>query len=651
MFDMLASANLNNGLQIPGRQNSKRGLTKMMWLLSIVTFAWASSGTIRQKDLLEMEHPIVRSSASLGSGLIIQSANTTPTSPLDCFQVAEPVLMPGGATLSDESGIVASSESSCSAVLMVHSFANSYGAPFVANYTPPSCDFNRVVINLTVETKGRQYDRLGIMYLGDTEVWKTSTAEPNPTGIRWTYLKDMTQYLSLWKEPQTLIFDLPNIVNDIYTGILNTTLTATFFKSPVETGNHEPAATIIPISARKGSLGEGSQFTLPEETAVNTISNFPRNANRAVFSLSVKAQGDEEFWWQNVPQTRTTTFVAGGYGTYPGYSAWREVQLFIDGQLAGVQWPFPVIFTGGVVPHLHRPIVGLDAFDLREHEIDITPWLPLLCDGNDHTFSINVVGLTDDGSSGASLSSGVGSSWYVTGKVFLWLDDEGSVTTGVVGTVSGITPNIVLSQDVEQNSTGANETLDYDLFVSRDYVIKSQIATQKTNETVTWSQSLTYSNVGGLSAYGWDSLNTIVISGQDSASSSTTYYLKNYNYPLYCNSTANQTPAGNLTLWADLKQSLYLKVLGKAVFPTGLEAFGETPFEGSVLKTWKNSTANYYRPADNTYSRGVGDMNQEFYFGGILGEALSELYYRDVSAYNDTVTRDYEVVAGVVTKS
>lgn len=51
------------------------------------------------------------------------------------------------------------------------------------------------------------------MFLNDTEVWRTSTAEPKPTpGIVWTYFKDMTQYLSLWRTPQKLIFDLGNLI-------------------------------------------------------------------------------------------------------------------------------------------------------------------------------------------------------------------------------------------------------------------------------------------------------------------------------------------------------------------------------------------------------------------------------------------------------
>lgn len=74
-------------------------------------------------------------------------------------------------------------------VLAVHSFGLSYGQPFVGKYAPPQCAFNRVTWNLTVVSAGRQFDRLGIIYLGDVEVFRTSTAEPTADGIRWTYLK------------------------------------------------------------------------------------------------------------------------------------------------------------------------------------------------------------------------------------------------------------------------------------------------------------------------------------------------------------------------------------------------------------------------------------------------------------------------------
>ena len=122
-------------------------------------------------------------------------AVTTPL--LEVFQVYPPVLTvtPGGVLeITDGSSnatvdIINSDRPTCQKVLVNHSFAYSYGEPFIGNYTPPSCAFNRVTWNLTVTSAGRQFDRLGIVYLGDIEVYRTSTAEPTSTGIEWTYLK------------------------------------------------------------------------------------------------------------------------------------------------------------------------------------------------------------------------------------------------------------------------------------------------------------------------------------------------------------------------------------------------------------------------------------------------------------------------------
>ncbi len=140
---------------------------------------------------------------------------------------------------------------------------------------PPSCQFNRVVMNFTVVSSGRQFDRLALMYLGDTEVWRTSTAEPTaPPGIRWVYLKDMTEYLYFWKTPQKIIFDLGNLIDDTYTGYLNTTLTATFFQSEIATDAAPPSDLIIPISARQGANNSASVFMVPQVNASNTVS-FP----------------------------------------------------------------------------------------------------------------------------------------------------------------------------------------------------------------------------------------------------------------------------------------------------------------------------------------------------------------------------------------
>lgn len=98
---------------------------------------------------------------------------TTP--PLQTFSVDVPLLgldgtVVGAGTPAGFEGIETSlgdvgAVAGCQVTLGVNVFANSFGAPFVGNYTPPACigDSNTVVMNLTVKSQGRQFDRLAIM--------------------------------------------------------------------------------------------------------------------------------------------------------------------------------------------------------------------------------------------------------------------------------------------------------------------------------------------------------------------------------------------------------------------------------------------------------------------------------------------------------
>lgn len=151
---------------------------------------------------------------------------------------------------------------------------------------------------------------------------------------------------------------------------------------------------ILPISAALSSENMGSAFYIPSAGENASISQtLPQNVERAVVSLSACGQATEEFWYSNTLNSLTDTFdsTAGtlygfspfvshpsrtispflvtfwGLGTFSASVAscldsetilkintdsgiiQREVQLVIDSQyLAGVSWPFPIIFTGGI---------------------------------------------------------------------------------------------------------------------------------------------------------------------------------------------------------------------------------------------------------------------------------------------------------------
>jgi hypothetical protein len=249
---------------------------------------------------------------------------------------------------------------------------------------------------------------------------------PGGYDIYWAYQKDMTIFDSLMREEQKIIFSLDNVYSDLYTGAFNVTLEALYFDDNYD--NLDPADAIYPISALASSKNISSVMSLPDSNGTVTLT-FPRNVKSAVVSILASGNGAEEFWYTNVPSEYVNTFPSNPGWLY-GFSPFREIQLLIDEKLAGVSWPFPLLFTGGVDPGLWRPIAGIEAYDLPTFEIDITPWLPSLCDGETHTFGLKVVGFDNsvEGKIGA-----VGENWYVTGSVFLWLDKAGNETTGTVG--------------------------------------------------------------------------------------------------------------------------------------------------------------------------------------------------------------------------
>jgi hypothetical protein len=100
----------------------------------------------------------------------------------------------------------------------------------------------------------------------------------------------MTNFLSLFTKPQTVIFDLGNLVTDVLDGTFNVTLTAAYFTADSVV---QPADLIIPVSKRQGSQGQPSLFSVPSDIASNVLT-LPRNIQKAVFTLSSTGQADEE---------------------------------------------------------------------------------------------------------------------------------------------------------------------------------------------------------------------------------------------------------------------------------------------------------------------------------------------------------------------
>jgi Peptide N-acetyl-beta-D-glucosaminyl asparaginase amidase A len=255
------------------------------------------------------------------------------------------------------------------------------------------------------------------------------------------------------------------------------------------------------------------------------------------------------------------------------------------------------------------------------------------------------------------VTEAVGDSWYVTGKLFIWLDDPSSITTGTAPVVILPEPHISLSQSYTQdNTTGVNQTLTYSTVVTRSLSISSVVKSQKGTFTQTWTQSLSYSNYGSFTDQGNTQINKFMTDGFD-ASTGAYPYSSSYNYPLYANTTLIVDPSGNFSISAIFAHGLGLQVTGNSIYPSGLESFFSHPnvkdalslYTGSYLRTIQNGTAYYFSSPSSKTGLSFGSTEQDFVFAGTKAQPpADELYSRNVKAENGTVVRDREMLVSVV---
>ncbi|XP_058110381.1 peptide-N4-(N-acetyl-beta-glucosaminyl)asparagine amidase A [Magnolia sinica] len=169
----------------------------------------------------------------------------------------------------------------------------------------------------------------------------------------------------------------------------------------------EPADLVIPISDNGDG---GSWFRIQNESDIHSKEvKIPVNSHRAILEIYVSFHGNDEFWYSNPPDSYIQE---NNLTTERGNGAFRQVFVTIDGLYAGSFIPFPVVFTGGINPLFWEPVVAIGAFDLPSYDLDLTPFLGVLLDGNLHSFGL---GVTD------SIPF-----WLVNANLHVWLDHGSS---------------------------------------------------------------------------------------------------------------------------------------------------------------------------------------------------------------------------------
>ncbi|KAH7914650.1 peptide N-acetyl-beta-D-glucosaminyl asparaginase amidase A-domain-containing protein [Hygrophoropsis aurantiaca] len=535
-------------------------------------------------------------SRALFSGALLAAFATAQV--LVDFQVAEPPPVP-------------TNVQTCTTMILERTFGNSYGDPEIVQYTPPTdCgaagSWSAVTLNFTVTSNGAQYDRLGVFTFQNVEIWRTSTPEPTYDGIIWTYTKDVTRYTPLFAKPGTFILELDNELATGLNGQYATTLYATFYSATEEYPTAGQSDLIIPISTMSNTSADDA--SVPPIFSINVT--LPTNTVEVYAELYASGNGDEEFWYTNTADEYLGDLPAGTtYGSGP----FREVRMLVDGQVAGVAFPYAVIFTGGINPSVWRPITSYGALDLPTYFLDLTPFVPVFADGLPHNVSLDVVS--------AETNHTINANWYVSGLLQVITDTSSEPTTGTI-TSYEVQPYAVTQTTGSVGGGDVNVTV----MATRQIRIESTIVSGSGKENkVVWEQNLEYSNT----QYYLD--NTYVQNIVQTATGSvlSTHngvptVVDNFEYPLNINVTYY-----DITNTSESFYSTFDHSYNRQVVPA--------PFILGSTITERQQAAGYFTisTAGNT---GNGTNNNTFAYADPKGNT----YNRDVDAAYNVITYDQQ---------
>jgi Peptide N-acetyl-beta-D-glucosaminyl asparaginase amidase A len=326
------------------------------------------------------------------------------------------------------------------------------------------------------------------VWIGDTEVWRTCTAEPTWSGIHFGYAKDITAFASLLNAPQPIVVDIDNYIVGRYNGTFNASLSIIFYNISTISARGGAADEIVSIS-KVVSGDPNTYYSLPDDTPAILLS-IPSNTTRVVLDVLASGNAKEEFWYTNVPNPYVDTLQKWNISLL-GQGTFREILVSVDGNPVAAAWPFEVVFTGGISPAFWRPIVDYRTFDLPSYRFDLTSLLPLLRDGT-HQISLEVLGQP------TTLEN-----WYITGQIHLWHADAEHSNNSIQANDSYISRRANLttsaqiaadnsSFEVQTSASRQNQlyTVDYNNIQKNTIIGNGSIIVQNFTETTIFGSPL-----------------------------------------------------------------------------------------------------------------------------------------------------------------
>ena len=342
------------------------------------------------------------------------------------------------------------------------------------NYAPPSAcpgPWAKVVLEADISLNaGIQFDRTANFWLGPVNIYFGTTAEPSNIGPSWHIENDLTDYSSIFYTAQT---GQANIGNTLCCG-----LTSTIFASasldfyPLANGETAPVAADQVLALSGGASGGTVALNSTSSTLSGTFT-LPTNVESAYLDVYSQSQSNDEFWY-----TCVANDVAAELQNC-GNTGFRETEITIDGQPAGVAPVSPWIFTGGIDPYLWFPIPGVQTLNFKPYRVNLTPFAGLLSNGAPHTVSVSVYNAD--------------SYFSATASLLLYLDSGATQITGEI-TQDTLTaaPSPVITEKLNVQPTFTKGTVN--LKSNRSFTISGYVNTSHGKVTTKIAQNVNFFN-------------------------------------------------------------------------------------------------------------------------------------------------------------
>lgn len=352
-------------------------------------------------------------------------------------------------------------------------------SPKTFSYTPPAnCPGPWAKVVLTADftvTEGRQFDRTAQFFLGGANIYFGTTAEPRATlSPSWHVERDVTDLSAIFESDQpgtAILFNFIGVSNGVtYDGIIYGDAALQFYPATYWDETPRVPDVVIGLPGNSGAATVNTAATPYSQTLT-----LPDNVESAYLDVIAQSQSNDEFWYLCVPNDVANELQSCGN------TGFRETEIAIDGQPAGVAPVYPWIFTGGIDPYLWEPIPGVQTLDFKPYRVDLTPFASVLSNGQPHTVSIGVFNAD--------------SYFSVTGNLLLYLDPHVKHVTGGI-LINSLTsaPTPTVSENVTTDSQG-QVSGSVGVTSKRDFSITGYVNTSHGRVETTVTQQVAFSNV------------------------------------------------------------------------------------------------------------------------------------------------------------